>query len=432
MDKNYCTQILSNGMTVKTLEINSVHSVTIALFIPISAAQVEKKNIGIYHFLEHMAFRRMDGWCQKEIYYHAEKIGSALYGTTYKDYIKYSMTVLPRYFSPAMEIFLKLLKAVCWNGEEIRAEKQVVINQIKFQNYYSFEKRVDKVYYKGTGCEHEIMGNQSSVKAFSKSYVNAMREKVFAVQNCCLVIAGNVEREKIRDEVLKMEQLLPSTHALSFPPYQPMRFLQRTHEDCLFLTPGYDSAEILLSFDVPESIPLSDVAFLSGIIGQGDGGLLSVALREDRGYTNEIFSCIQQVRGSAKLVIQCETAYEDVVNCIRGIFGVLDMVKREITEESYLSAKPFYTENREMLYDSTEKMADWLGYRFIYPDSFATIEQQIRYCETITVEKLKSCAGQLFTGNNLYAAVSCRNKDRVSVRQAVEEWRTCNSLPHAL
>jgi len=424
MNGYYNKWILKNGMTIKSIEMTSVHSVTISLFVPVCTSLIEKKTKGIYHFLEHMVFRRLNGMTQKEIYYHTEKIGGTLRGVTYPDYIQFSVTVLPKYFSQAMEIMRKVIMPISWEHEDIAAEKKVVMNQIRFQNYYSFEKRIDKVYYEGTGYEYEIMGSQSSVRAFSKSYVNLMREMVFAVQNCCMVIAGNVTEEWIRNEMVKIELLQPSKNVLIHSIKHPKRFEHRTNEDILLMTPIYDNAEIMLSFDVPQTMNVSNVEFLCGIIGQGDGGLLSVDLRENLSYTNEIYSYVQQTRYSTKLVIQCETAHEHVVECIYEIFRILDLVKKEIDEDCYLSAKPFYTENREMMYDSTEKMADWIGYRYIYPDSFETVDQQIRYCEAISIEQLKQCASELFVGKNMHIAVSCLRKEKSLIKQIAETWRS--------
>ena len=322
----------------------------------------------------------------------------------------------------------KILSPVTCDMKSIRAEKKVVLNQIRFQDYYRFEKRADKWYYRGTGYEHDIMGKRSTVNAFSKAYINTMRERVLAVQNSCIVIAGKIDEESIDDVIPLLEQLQPTNNALISSGRLPDHDLHREQDNVVFLSPAYGNAEILLSFDIPKEIEISDAEFLCGIIGQGDGSLLSVLLRENLAYTNEIYSYIRQLRCGSTLVIQCETSFEDAADCIHEILGVLDSVKEDIPENSYLAAKPFYTENREMLYDSTEKLANWMGYRFIYPDRFTTIDQQIQYCHTISIEKIKWCARKLFSGRNLYSAVSCLKKDRSRIISVIEKWKNKKQL----
>ncbi len=425
--KKYGYEVLNNGLTVRSLSVDSVHSITIALFIPTSSLKLDKKNAGIFHFLEHMAFRQMDEWSQKEIYYYTEKIGGTLQGMTYNDYIKYSITVLPKYFSDALDIMIRVLKPIEWKSTDISAEKEVVINQIKFQGYYNFEKETDKIYYVGTGNEYQIMGSKSNVRAFSGSMINSVRSKIFAVNHCCIVLAGKIDADMLDKARVRLAALPYSSEGQPIAARQPERVFCRTEKDLIFLPAPFEYADLLISFDVPDRVDLNELAFLSGIIGQGDGSLLSSVLRERLAYTNEVYSYIKQLRCGTRFVIQCETTHEHVSDCIQEIFNVLDRVKCSIDEEAYFASRPFYTENRVMIYDDTERLADWLGYRFIYPDGFSTIDEMVHKCEKISVESLKKAALGLFISKHLYVATSCKGKaNRLRVEKIVNEWRKRN------
>ena len=418
------TIVLSNGLTVKTFHSNVVHSVTTALFIPICCANIKNNEVGIFHFLEHMCFRKLHNHSQKEIYYYSERIGATLKGITYKDYIKFTITVLPKYFLEAFNIMFELLQEVTWDSCEIEAEKKVVKNQIRFQGNNTFEKKADRFYYKDTGYEFEIMGTESSVEAYSRKYINSMRNAVFSTQNSCFVFAGNYDKNILETAIMKMG-LLPKTHnPIAIYARQPKGFCNRTKQDTKFLFTEYNIADVLISFDIPECCSLNKIAFLSGIIGEGYGSLLSVELRENLAITNEIYSYIQQFRCGSKIVIQCETTQNNVAKCVETIFSILNNVKREISEDIFLCSRVFYTENRFMLYDDTERLADWIGYKFIYPDQILSVNELIEHCQKITRDELIQSANDLFTGKNLFIATSCTGKKRrEEIKEIVESWR---------
>ena len=83
MNTKFETNILNNGLTVKHLKNEHLHSVNIGIY----ARKLPEKICGIAHMTEHMFFRRLCDIPQRQLYFETDKIGATLNGATYADFI---------------------------------------------------------------------------------------------------------------------------------------------------------------------------------------------------------------------------------------------------------------------------------------------------------------------------------------------------------
>ena len=91
MNTKFETNILNNGLTVKHLKNEHLHSVNIGIY----ARKLPEKICGIAHMTEHMFFRRLCDIPQRQLYFETDKIGATLNGATYADFICLDITVSP-------------------------------------------------------------------------------------------------------------------------------------------------------------------------------------------------------------------------------------------------------------------------------------------------------------------------------------------------
>lgn len=426
---DYKIQKLTNGLFIWGFRNEALHSVTMAFIFPVSPGELQKQEAGLYHYLEHLFFRRLGDLSQEELYCTLERMGTTLRGTAYPEYIRFAVTTLPKYCDRVFDILIKLFETSRWTSADLREEKTVVVNQILYQDYYDFRKIADREYYKGTGYEYPIMGSKGNARFWTKMKVEACREQVIDVGRAAFVVAGAYDEHWLSIACRKMEVISSHSRGACFEKRMPQRFgCRRVETDSFFLRTDYDVADILLSFDVPSDMDLCAAEYVSSILGEGDGAILSLRLREQLGLTDEVYSFVSRLRDSCRLVIQCSTANSLVEVCLKEIFSCLSAFCEEIPETSFSMAKPFLTENRVKLYDDSFAMMEFLENRFLYPGLFKTVEECINCYEQIDLNQLAVAARCLFTGNNLFLGVAHNGEVQESrVREIRKKWEKCRN-----
>lgn len=280
---------LSNGLCYKGYQNSDVHSVNMSLYFRAGVLYENSHVHGISHLLEHLFFRRMGGMNQKELYYQMEKIGSTLRASTYSSFIRFDISVSPKYFYPAFQIISQIFADNEWTEEDIEKEKAVVMKQIAFKSSPSFSDYINDRYFKGTAMSRPIMGTVESVKRISLKTVNLWRNKVFCPSNSCFVITGNFSNEYNEYAKNTLSNFLNTNKSLNRYSSMPKDCFQRDDKSDFIIDTDYNISDISITFDV-RSNNCFQAEFLSSIIGGGAGSRLALILREDLAITDEVYS----------------------------------------------------------------------------------------------------------------------------------------------
>ena len=173
----YKKETLNNKMQVITYQNNNIHSVTMSFYFK-AGVEYETKDVkGISHLIEHLCFRNLNGMDIETLYNKMSSIGAVLRVTTYKNCIRFYITVVNKYFNEALDIMKNLINNRDWTAEEISEEKRVVLNQIENKGEKSFKEQVDSIYYKNLNLQNLIMGNKSDVKRLTTEDINTWKKK---------------------------------------------------------------------------------------------------------------------------------------------------------------------------------------------------------------------------------------------------------------
>ncbi|MEE1196060.1 MAG: insulinase family protein [Lachnospiraceae bacterium] len=171
---------LGNGLSVLFHQMQNTHSVTVGLYVKAGSGYETSEYNGITHLLEHLHFRKLGKYSQEELYYKMESMGSTLRAATYCNFLKFTMKVVPEKIEECIDIFQELIVTKEWMDEEIKQEKQVVINQILEKgNYITIDREVRKNIFKDHGLANEIMGNIQTVNNIRKTDLEKYKKEMF-------------------------------------------------------------------------------------------------------------------------------------------------------------------------------------------------------------------------------------------------------------
>lgn len=390
---------LDNGLNLFFHPMLNTHSVTIGLYIKAGSGYESKDEKGITHFLEHLHFRRSGSLSQEALYYKMESIGSDLRGKTYCDFLKYSMKILPNKIEDGLVIFENIMNADEWTDVEVDKERQVVINQMKEKgNYIYIEDEVRKCVFRNSPVSNEIMGTMETIQRLQGSDIKEYKKQIFNKNNMVLCITGCVGNTEWALVQKRLGNLKLSEGAEKRDLMVPQVFHCRK-PDVVFRLTEDSILDVNVSFDISGCEQTNEfLTILNCILGEGTGSNIQKKLRENLGYTSDIYSYVEKYKGFAVLHIRFSVEKKLLLHCLNEIVGIIQNLKENITHEELDVCLPFYTSNKVFLEDDTVEMNFQLAYQNFILGSGN--EKEVLENNRETIDVLQNLAKLIFKPEN--------------------------------
>lgn len=405
MNVVFKTDILKNGLTVKSLKNRNLHSVNIGIY----AHKIPEPVCGIAHLTEHMFFRRLSDVGQDRLYYETDRLGATLRAVTYADFICFDITVSPSRFKAAFNLIAKFFDDFQWTPREVVAEKKVVRRQIE-DRYDSVYSKADMIYYVGTPKGAPIMGNISNINKISTRLLNKYREDVFAPNNCCVVLTGNFSDDDYRycEKTLNKISQDREIECIGQFDYSIKEFSDRDYKSDKIYKSDYEFSDVIISFDVDtKRVNRYASEILHSIIGYGVTSKLSRKLREENGFVSEIDGNIEFSGGKGRMTFEYEVKNTDLEQSLNAAFEVISQVKAAVTDEDLKANIVFYTDNQYRILDDVRELNFLIGHRnFIQNEGICSIEDLSRRYSECTIDNINRAANEILRPQNLIITAS--------------------------
>ena len=408
MNTKFETKTLENGMTVKTLRNNHLHSVNLGVYVN----KIPEPICGIAHMVEHMFFRCLGDIPQEKLYFEMDKIGAAINGTTYSDFVCFDITVVPSKIREAFDLISRIFSNFEWDTEDVLAEKEVVKRQIE-ERYNSLYLKTDLAYYDGTPKGSLLMGKISDINKMSAKKINEYRKKMFIPQNTCFVMTGNFANEDLTYCVEGLSKIPCNTIKNSLEKdYSIKDFSQRIENSDKIYSNKDGFSDVCISFDVDDKkINRYAAEYLFNVLGFGVTSKLSQKLREKEGLINDINGGIEFTEYSGRMTFEYEVKNIDLVDSLLSAFYVFEEVKNNLTRADIESNIIFYTENQYRLLADVRELNFLIGWRgFIGSEQIKSMEDLIDRYKNITVDEINQASNEILTPKNLTISVSNNNQ----------------------
>lgn len=199
--------VLDNGVRVIVVPILGVESATTLVMYGAGSRYEEKKNNGVSHFLEHMAFKGTTNRpSAREISALIDGIGAEFNAFTGKEYTGYYIKSATNHINLALDVLSDMLKNLLMDPAEIEREKGVIIEEI---NMYEDNpaRNIGDVYesllYGNVPLGWDTAGRPEIIKSLRRDdFVNYMGS-LYSANNMTVVVAGNVHVAETRDKIEK-------------------------------------------------------------------------------------------------------------------------------------------------------------------------------------------------------------------------------------
>lgn len=395
-------KILNNGITLISHKLNNTHCVTISVNFKVGSIYESNDNNGITHLVEHLFFREWDTLGQEKLYYEMLTMGAEIIGKTYRDFVSFSITVVPEFFNNAFCLITKCLNRFSWDNQSIILEKKVVCKQIE-NNYQSFQNWIDSYYFTNTVFERSVMGNIDTIQRLTASEINNWKKTYFCCNNSCVIITGNFtdeDLEKCRINLSLIENTGNSPEKIS---YIPKNFNRRDYSNRFkIINCDYSNTETTIFFDINKENSYETVRLLSSVLGEGCGSILSKVLREETGLTDDVYTDLMCFNDFYRLSVSFTVNNDDFFVSIRYFFDCLKKCKMHISNNEYNASIRFFTSNQLIDLDNPKILNErYVLCDFVIPVITSEPLALKKQYEKITCENLQICSNRIFTPKSI-------------------------------
>ncbi len=284
----------SGGAVLLEVPVASAHAVSVGVFLRRGSADEPPAVHGVSHFLEHMVFKGSQRYSALEIAERLDAIGAVIDAFTSKNYVAFSLKVLPEFLAPAVDVLSDMLLRPALDPRTIALEQDVVCEEIQ-EALDTPEERLHDAYAAHVYGAHRrgraILGTPETVRGFDRDLLEREHRRLFAPRNLVLALGGAFTPEH-RDHVLGAFAGVPAPPMDTEPtaPAAPDARHRAASELVLespILQSYFEIGNLAVGHRHPDRVP---VLLLSNLLGGGMSSRVFQAVREREGLAYTVYT----------------------------------------------------------------------------------------------------------------------------------------------
>lgn len=396
---------LANGLRVVSHRMPHLETVSLGVWVKAGSRHERPDEDGVAHFLEHMAFKGTKTRSAFDIVEQIEQVGGDLNAATGLDQTAYYATILKDDLALAVELLSDIVINPVFEPEEVRRERQVIIQEILALSDSPEDEVFDLAQeraFPGQAVGRPVMGRIETVSKIEKSHLLSFMERHYRAETMVLSAAGNVDH----DELCRLaERYFAGLATGAGPGIEPARYVgglgQSSHP--------YEQGHVVLG--IAGTGFTDDRVFAAQILNATLGG----------GMSSRLFQEIREKRGLAYHVYSYHSTFEEM-----GLFGVyaatdpahslevtelmLNEIARcrdeEISLKELQRAKAQLRSGLAMSLESSGARAEQIARQILFFDKLLRNEALIEEVEQVTAAECQSLIDELVSQGEVTIAIA--------------------------
>lgn len=402
------TLTLKNKLKIVLINNQSFPTLTTLLLVGAGSRYETKKNNGIAHFFEHMAFKGSKKYPSAlTIATLLDSIGSEHNAFTDKDHTGYWIKAPVKHFDLVIDLLSQMILEPLLKQEEIEREKGVIVEEI---NMYEDQPQIkvwelfEELIYPHQPLGYPITGTKETVLSFNrKTFVDYMNN-LYQPQNSLLILAGNIKevgnRRKILQLVAEKFGFWLGEKIKQAEPYE-----NKTYQKQLIYYKKTEQAHLVLGF--PSNLNYQSKEKLASqllmiILGGGMSSRLFYQLRERRGLCYYVQSGTNFFTDTSYFYTRTGLV-ADVNKIKEAIKIILDqteaIVAGRLEDKEIIKAKEMIKGRLFLDFEDSYNLALFFGKRLMFEKKIESIDQIIKKIDDLTKEELIETAKKIFQPN---------------------------------
>ena len=380
---------LSNGMKVVLEPMESVHSVSIGIYVKAGSAYETKENNGIAHVVEHMLFKGTETRTARELATSFARIGGDVNAYTAKEETCYYAMILDEHFKEGIELLGDMLCNSKLDPNDLKKELDVILEEIDMYQDSPEDLAIEHLQEISMGDSalgYLISGKKEVVSKFQRKDVVTFMEDFYTAERMVISIAGHFQPElalPLLEEKFGMIKPIGKNFVRKPAIFTP-RF-SSLHKDTeqTHLTVGFQGCSYQSRQKYAQTI-------LDQCLGDSDDSRIFQTLREDLSLVYSVYSfcnCYEEIGlfqiYGAMNVQKVETSMKELGKILKQLYHT------GITKEELDCAKERIRAELLIGLDSSENRMTQNGKSLLLTNRLETTAELVEKILQVTQEEVK-------------------------------------------
>lgn len=402
--------ILNNGIKIILAPSNNTDIVSIGIFIKAGSRNDHLDYNGTAHFLEHMMFKGTKNRSASQLFNKLDSLGAEYNAVTTSEHTYYYVYGHTKDTIKLLDLILDIYINPHFLQNEITKERKIIIDEIGIRSDLYMNKIysiMNKKIYNGTSLSKDTIGTIDSVKKITKNVLNNFRKSNYKPEKSVFVMTGNFKVKTVLQIVKPiLEQITPS-----LTPYNSYKFekkyiidlMQKQSKQYVHVETDYNIKQIYAIL----AYPMYDlynkyryrIDLLSTLLSGGFSSRLSKHLRENNGISYYSSSLPLAYSDNGIFIIQFVVDPDELRNCIKLIFDILENIKvKQISKSELKKIININTNNFLFTLVKPIELLKFYGVRYL-KNNGVNINSDIKNISSVSSLQILNMAKIIFNKN---------------------------------
>jgi len=413
---------LENGLRLITVPLKDAKTVSILILVKTGSLYEKKEENGISHFLEHILFK---GTVKRprtiDISRDLDQIGAKFNAFTGKEYMGFYTVVNSQHLDIGLDVLSDMFLNSKMETIEIEREKGVIIEEIKM--IYDTPMRYiedlwEELLYGDQPAGWSIAGTKENIRKSTRQMLKNHYATHFLSKNTVIVIAGDVNEEKILEKTKRYLKGISTGEPMKIPSIRE----DQSKPKILLNFRKTDQSHFILgvraySFFHPDKYSL---AILSVILGGNMSSRLFTHVRERRGLAYYVHTSVESYNDRGYLATAAGVDHKKLEEAIKIILREYKSIAGNVSPDELNKAKEFLKGRMTIELEGPDDFASFVGGEEISTGEILTPEQKCDKINKVTLNDVKRVAKDIFKENNLNFTLIGPYKDKKRLEEILK------------
>lgn len=400
--------VTKNGVTIYSYKNPSLHGFYISLFL--RAGSMFEEQQGITHFLEHISIRNVNAQMGGCLYSLLDREGIEFNATTYSEMVQFYVSGSAAKFDLGAEIIARLLSPIILPTSEIDLERGRIKAEIREgDDATSLATLSGSIVHRDTKLSNLITGTLGSVNKITKTALESYRRSVMTPENMFFYLTGNVSEDNIRALAREIEKYTLDSGNYNENIAPVCSDFGRREGSAHIKNADFTMLRFTFDMDMTR-ITLAESDLIYDMLFGGNNSLFFIEMSERRGLCYDISGFVERYLNIGELTISFEVRPSQIYEATETVVAILTDLKTRLFSDGELM-KAGYVTNAGLLYDSPSELNFAFAYDcHIMNAEYGCIEDRSKAYASVTPERIREIANELFRPENLTLAVKGNKK----------------------
>jgi len=405
---NFKKTTLPNGLRVITVPVKDNPAVTVLVVVETGSNYESKAENGLSHFLEHMCFK---GTTKRpgvtDIVKELDGLGAQNNAFTLNELTGYYVKAAKKHFSKLFEIVSDMYLNPTLPVAELDKERGVIIEEINMYEDLPQKKVwyvLSELMYGDTPAGRSILGPRENIKKFKRRDFVDYRKKHHVASKTVVIVAGDVSRQTVLQEVRKNFKDILNGKKFSKPTV-------RAHQK----SPGLlvhkkktDQTHMVMAFRAysagDKRVPALSV--LSEILGKGASSRLFTRLRDEMGACYYVYAEHDEYTDHGVFIISTGvnvSRTQEVTRVLLEECGKLSKIP--VSSEELQKAKEHHIGHLYLNLETTDSMAEFYANQEVTTGKLKRPKELEKAVRMVTAKDVMKVAKDIFRNDKLNLAI---------------------------